>query len=207
MKDKFFNFIRDLKGTSYLEYYITYLISPVLTGVKPSSLIGIGNDGKELLKLWEEGGEELAASLGLKTYTLKKLDGKEIVLIYNEQKLVEVLKEKENSTFLKRLGYVDLHDINKTLTYLYERYNMYQCPHEIGVFLGIPLCDVEEFMNCSGRECILCGYWKVFSNEEKAKELFKKYDQSKEMVMAYSLQGKRANWIAHRLNNSFSCSA
>jgi hypothetical protein len=205
MKDRFFNFIKDLNGSSYLEYYITYLISPVVTGVKPSSLIAIGNDSKALLDLWRSEGQKLLASLSLKTITLRRLDEKDIVLIYNEKNLHKVLSLNANEAFLKKLGYSDINDLNNTLYHLYDRYNKFHCPHEIGIFLGIPLSDVEAFMNCADKNCLLCGYWKVYSNEEDARELFKMYDLSKELVMKYSLENRKINWIAETLSNSLSC--
>jgi hypothetical protein len=123
-------------------------------------------------------------------------------LIYREDKLLETLNNKENSSFLKKLGYKNLSNINDTLDYLCERYNTYHCPHELGIFLGIPLSDVEDFMDCESKQCLLCGYWKVFSNEKKAKELFRIYDWSKEMVVSHSLLGRDVNWIAGTLRNA-----
>lgn len=201
MKEKYFDFMKNLSGSSYLEYYITYLVSPVLTGVKPSSLICLGNGERELLQQWEAGGQKLLASLGLKTYTLRRVKGNDIVLIYNEVNLIEVLNEEESKKFLKQLDYKEPDNLNATLAHLQDRYNRYHCPHEIGIFLGIPLHDVEAFMNCEGKECLCCGYWKVFSQEEEAKALFKMYDISKKMVMGYTLQGRQINWIASTLRN------
>lgn len=202
MQEEFINFMKDLEGIHYLKYHIAYFISPVLTGVKPASIIGIGNNEKQLLDLWKKHGESFLSSINLKTILLRTTDRKEIVLIYREDKLIEMLNNDENRNFLKKLGYINLNNIDATINYLCERYNTYHCPHEIGLFLGIPLSDVEAFMDCEEKQCILCGYWKVFSNEEKAKELFKLYDFSKEMVMTNSLLGKDVNWIAHTLRNS-----
>lgn len=201
MKEKYFDFMKNLSGSRYFEYYVTYLISPVLTGAKPSSLICLGNGERELLQQWERSGQKLLASIGLKTYTLRKVRGNAIILIYNEENLLHVLNMEENKKFLKQLDYKEPDSIDESLLHLQERYNMYHCPHEIGIFLGIPLHDVEGFINCDGRECLHCGYWKVFSNEEEAKELFKMYDWSKEMVMKYSLEGRQVKWIANSLKN------
>lgn len=50
-KEEFLNFIKDLNGINYLQYHIAYFISPVLTGIKPASIIGIGNNDRQLLNL------------------------------------------------------------------------------------------------------------------------------------------------------------
>ena len=42
-------------------------------------------------------------------------------------------------------------------------------PHEVGLFLGYPLEDVHGFVRSGGRNYKLNGYWKVYSDEQKAK--------------------------------------
>lgn len=202
MKKEYFDFMKGLEGISYLEYHITYLISPVFTGFKPASIIGIDNKNKQLLSLWNEVGENYLESLNLKAITLKKHDDKDILLIYNEENLLNSITEEGNKDFLKNLGYENFHNLDEILMQLYERYNKYHCPHEIGIFLGIPLPDVEAFMDCEGKQCLLCGYWKVFSDEEKARKLFEIYDKSKELVITYSLLRKDVSWIANALKTS-----
>ena len=41
-------------------------------------------------------------------------------------------------------------------------------PHEIGLFLDYPADDVLAFVEKGGAGCKLCGYWKVYGDEEKA---------------------------------------
>lgn len=48
-------------------------------------------------------------------------------------------------------------------------------PHEIGLFLGYPPEDVKGFIECGGRDCKACGYWKVYGDVWKAETLFRKY--------------------------------
>ena len=50
-------------------------------------------------------------------------------------------------------------------------------PHEVGLFLGYPPEDVEGFIENKARSCKLTGYWKVYSDEEKAKKIFAKYSK------------------------------
>lgn len=47
-------------------------------------------------------------------------------------------------------------------------------PHEIGLFLGYPLCDVRGFIeDARGGVCLGCGYWKVYGEVEEREKLFK----------------------------------
>jgi len=55
-------------------------------------------------------------------------------------------------------------------------------PHEIGAFLGYPVEDIRGFISNSGKNCLLCGYWKVYANAEKAQRTFNKYDRCRSIL-------------------------
>ena len=55
-------------------------------------------------------------------------------------------------------------------------------PHEIGIFLGYPTEDVEGFIANKGDNFKLCGCWKVYGDEEKAKRLFINYDRCRSFL-------------------------
>ena len=50
-------------------------------------------------------------------------------------------------------------------------------PHEIGLFLGYPPEDVTGFVRHRGQNFKFCGHWKVYSNEQKARRIFERYDR------------------------------
>jgi len=54
-------------------------------------------------------------------------------------------------------------------------------PHEIGVILGYPLWDVEDFIRYNGKNYIICGYWKVYHEADNALKTFCRYNQLREM--------------------------
>lgn len=43
-------------------------------------------------------------------------------------------------------------------------------PHEVGLFLGYPLRDVEGFIRCRGREASSCAGWKVYGDAAAVEE-------------------------------------
>lgn len=55
-------------------------------------------------------------------------------------------------------------------------------PHEIGVFLGYPIEDINGFIAHRGERFKLCGYWKVYNDEVKAKQIFKSYDKCRSFL-------------------------
>ena len=94
--------------------------------------------------------------------------------------LKEQLCKKEHIEFLSRFGYQNDWDYLQYLEFLKKRYTNL-CPHEIGVFLGYPIYDVMQFISCPNKECRFVGYWKVYENEEVAKEIFRSYDEAKQI--------------------------
>ena len=68
-------------------------------------------------------------------------------------------------------------------------------PHEIGLFLGYPPEDVAGFQRHRGRNCKLCGYWKVYSDVDRAKALFRRYDQCRERLCARLAAGQSLRQI------------
>lgn len=50
-------------------------------------------------------------------------------------------------------------------------------PHEIGLFLGYPPEDVKGFIEKNAMEYKCKGYFKVYSDEERAKCLFSEYSK------------------------------
>ncbi len=63
-------------------------------------------------------------------------------------------------------------------------------PHEIGLFLGYPPEDVAGFQRHRGRDCKLCGYWKVYSDVDRAKALFRRYDRCRDRLCAQLAEGR-----------------
>ena len=62
-------------------------------------------------------------------------------------------------------------------------------PHEIGLFLGYPPEDVLGFQRYRGQNCKLCGYWKVYSDVDRARVLFRLYDRCREVLCRRVAQG------------------
>ena len=65
--------------------------------------------------------------------------------------------------------------IDEKLSLLERRISCGSFPHEIGIFLGYPLDDVLGFIENKGENCLFCGFWKVYSEPERARRTFEKY--------------------------------
>ena len=63
-------------------------------------------------------------------------------------------------------------------------------PHEIGLFLGYPLADVQGFIAHCGRNYRLCGCWKVYGDPCFAQRCFAKYKKCRDVYLKCYEQGQ-----------------
>lgn len=199
----FFDILNKMSKEDYMKNFLTYLLSPVIAGIKPSSTITLTNGVNGLYTIWKKKGNEYLQQVGLDSIELREDDKSLVVLVYNKDSLNKTLLREKNIKFLNSIGYCGEFTLECLLEKLIERYNEFHCPHELGVFLGIPLEDVKAFMECSKSKCIMCGYWKVYGDEEKAAEIFSYYDKSKAIAMKNIMEGVAFNNMVYEIKDKF----
>ncbi|WMJ79448.1 DUF3793 family protein [Clostridium sp. MB40-C1] len=182
-KYRFMNMIDNFNNRDYLIATILYSAAPTIAKHKPSYLIIFHNKGKRKLNnIWKIYKEDIYKELNISFYELKNSKDSTAVLFYNDFQMQEVLKDEINIKFLKQYGYKSKMSLKQCLFLLKTRY-YYNCPNEIGIFLGYPLEDVIEFMNGNQKKAIIFGYWKVYHNPSYALKIFEKYDLCREKVI------------------------
>lgn len=199
---QFMSKLKDMNNIEYFDKYMLFLLAPVVGGLKPSSTITLKKDSKEYF-VWNNYKETFLNKIELKHVLLREDDKAIILLIYSEKNLEKFINNKETKEFLLKLEYNLQDNLGSILDKLIQRYNRFHCPHELGVFLGIPLEDVIDFMECTTKKCLLCGYWKVFNNSENALEIFNNYNRSKELVLDYVIFDAKLEEIIVSLQNEF----
>lgn len=199
----FYNKLNSMEDKEYIENFIVYNVSQVIAGIKPASTIALKKDGDNLYGKWIKFGRSFVKSIGLEFIELRDNDKAIIVMLYNKELLEEYIFKSENKLFLNKLGYDEKEDIHIYLKKLKERYDLYHCPHELGLFLGIPIKDVKDFMECTKKKCLLCGYWKVYNDCNKAKKIFCQYDKVKEHTLNNILNGNNSHDLAFSIKNFF----
>ena len=103
-----------------------------------------------------------------------------------------------------RIGYPKEISVKSYIETLKARYMLHHCPHELGVFLGIPIEDVKDFMECTNKKCLLCGYWKVYNNYYAAEKTFKQYDIIKEHTINSFIRSNNAIELVESIKKEFS---
>ena len=173
MSQAFFKKLNNYEEEEYLYFYFRYHLAPVIQYLKPASTLTITS---HLEEKWKRYGIKILKRLGLQWKILKNKETHSILFIYRQELLESVLKDMEIKEYLKEIGY-PVENLEDVLEFLVRRYTLLSCPHEIGLLLGIPLEDVKIFTDNPKRPCVFKGYWKVYSHPEKARVLFKIYDQ------------------------------
>lgn len=184
----FKNIVDSYSDVEYLLSTIMCSAAPTLAGEKVSTLLNFSNSNHNLQDTWKVNKELIKDLFHIDFYELKEEISYTVVLFYIKEKLQEVLKEEKYIRLLEKYGYKKEMNIRENLIHLSHRFKD-GCPHEVGVFLGYPIDDIEIYINRPGEKCKLVGYWKVYKNVEEARETFSKYDETKYKAMRLIMDG------------------
>lgn len=195
--------LKSMPDKDYVDAFLTYSASLVIAGVKPAVTLTLSSHNKRLYNSFVKYGESFLSSISLQYVELRKTATSKVLMIYDKNLLTKEIDKCHYKQFFIELGYPSKFDINKYLDLLIYRYQRFNCPHELGIFLGIPLDDVKDFMNCSPKKCLLCGYWKVYNNLKEAKATFSQFDMVRSYTINNILQGNLSYDIATCIKNSF----
>ncbi|MCD8153076.1 MAG: DUF3793 family protein [Clostridiales bacterium] len=137
---------------------------------------------------------------GVRFCCMRRGNERELIFLYREEWLKSYLEQEDVTAFLNRYGYTE-GSLDQKLQHLREQISYFYCksqgfPHEMGVFLGYPLEDVVGFIEHQGRNCSYIGYWKVYSDVERAKRMFCAFDEAKDCAVNEFFSGKNIREIA-----------
>lgn len=192
MKEELKNFyskINKLDDWGYLNYRLKYELATVISGIKPAATVNLTRYQKQM-GMWQD---RIFLTLDLDYMILRSNTTFCISLVYKKNVLNKVIQDYKIKKFLEGLGY-GYQTLEEALMYLKYRYTNYHCPHELGIFLGIPLEEVREFIDNPNKKCLLCGYWKVYINVKYAQKIFKQYDEVKNKMLNNLLKEIDANY-------------
>lgn len=188
-------------GRKRLHMMLAIHCAPFLKGMKESAMLTLPR--KQAVEL-----AELASQAGLNWYFLFHEDGKDMVFLYRKEAFLRYVKKPEVERFLAGRGYFErggseAFPVCRILGELSRRMKCYfhgedAFPHEVGVLLGYPTEDVEDYIRFSGRDCLLVGYWKVYHNVQQAKRTFEAFDEARERTVQEVLEGKELCQLCSR---------
>lgn len=162
--------------------------APLLKGLKMSCILVVSSDHLKALK------DELAMTQ-IELAELYVNGNRHTILLYRRNQLEDYIKEEQIHSFLTNYGYcgndwdAHLKLLAKRVSYFNKQKGIF--PHEIGIFLGYPLEDVEGFIENAGQNFLMNGYWKVYSDRKMAQARFKKFDEAKDIAAREVFAGKQ----------------
>ena len=163
--------------------------APTLASIKTANLFScVFTDRQEMLNHVRKLNLRLKGK-GLRVLPLCIKENRGLIYVYRPEKLSKDLRNELAERLLNRCGYT-CGDENACLRKLIERINMLSdFPHEIGLFLGYPPEDVDGFINRRG-DCKCCGFWKVYGDVDKARQLFARYRKCTDIYCRLCHEGK-----------------
>lgn len=194
------HYYRNTSAHAYVHMTMAVHCAPFLKGIKDSALLVVKPEEAKVLG-------KLLCRMNARCKTMVRNDKKVILLLYRQECMKKCLMRTEVQEFLKQFGYGQLETfseqelVNQVLEHLKHRFiQAYGCrhefPHEIGIFLDYPMEDVIGFIENSGQNYLMSGYWKVYSNQEQAQRVFQSYDEARESAIYEILEGKKFYEIA-----------
>ncbi len=164
--------------------------SPTLAGMKTGAIFLTDfHTRKELTQDLRKMNRRLADK-GVRIVPIHFKKDKVLIYLYRPSSLKKDLENREAFSILQEMGY-RCQTPEQYLVKLIANYdNKNVIPHEIGLFLGYPPEDVRGFMENKAKNYKMVGTWKVYGNEEEAKEKFRKYKKCSSIYYDQWCSGK-----------------
>lgn len=171
--------------------YVIQHAAPTLAGIKTGNLFPCTfASTQDMVRDLREINRVLVPR-GLRLLPLRRKDDRALLYLFRPADLSRDLAGQEARRLLREAGYGDdlthlvcLRELTRRLREGEE------FPHEIGLFLGYPPEDVAGFMTHRGKNCKCVGCWKVYGDEQAARNLFEKYEMCSKIYSRQWQQGK-----------------
>lgn len=150
--------------------------SPTLAGIKTGNLFSCPYESKAKNIRDIRGLNQRLAPKGLCILPLRYSDSRVLMYVFRPAGLERDLADEKALNLLKSAGY-RCGDIKQCLIELARRLNKKGAfPHEIGLFLSYPPEDVKGFIENRAGNCKCVGCWKVYGDEQWARERFTQFE-------------------------------
>lgn len=160
--------------------------APLITGIKISNLLIVSKANAGSVPY-------VLRKTGLVFLMLTQMEKNVTFLIFRRQELCIYLQNPHVQRILLENGYKDLSfgSILRTFICRYQAYADKQAefPHEMGVFLGYPVEDVEGFIVHKGQNYLYSGYWKVYADVSAKQQMFQEYEDAQRDVITLLAEG------------------
>ena len=164
--------------------------APTLAGIKTGSLFPCPCAEKDVLLGEIRAFNRHYLSRGLCLLPLRFTEGKALLYLYRPAALQRDLRAQTAKALLADAGY-PCGSCGGCVARLVRRMREgAEFPHEIGLFLSYPPEDVLGFIcnRACNHKCVGC--WKVYGDEQTARNIFEKYEMCSKIYFRQWQQGK-----------------
>ena len=173
-----------------LEQYLINHCAPTLASLKTANLFNCTAENPTALQMAVSRWQALLAPKGVKLLLLRESGNRALVYVYRPDRLARDLQQPGVAAFLAHCGYTGTApaaclDVLKRKLAVSSDF-----PHEIGLFLSYPPEDVLGFIcnRACNHKCVGC--WKVYGDEQAARNIFEKYEMCSKIYSRQWQQGK-----------------
>lgn len=167
---------------SNFERKLAFHAAPALLLAKTSNLLSVKNSEFSVAEHVELFNSKVS-SKGIKMRVLNSSDRNSLLMVYSEKLMRKKLSNKDVLRFLDIYGYHECRETEDFLSVLSGRFSSCdEFPHEIGLFLDYPVEDVTGYIENKGDNYKICGYWKVYGDENAANSRFNSYTRCREYL-------------------------
>ena len=164
--------------------------SPTLAGLKTASLFTCSYGSVEELRAGVRQLNRRLSSKGLRIIPLRHGAGRALIYVYRPARLRADMSDAAVGGLLKSFGYSPVCPETCVAELACRLRDREDFPHEIGLFLGYPPEDVQGFIENRAGGFKFTGYWKVYGDEDKARQLFAKYKKCTSVYMDQWSKGR-----------------
>ena len=141
----------ELHGFKSFDELLAFHCAPALTGIKPANLVSCPTASMPVVAPLLADYTEQFADKGIAFEVLCHCAARTLVLVYQPQQLEDLLQKQAISCYLQELGYKS-GSVHSLLRQLGAKISCSQdFPHEIGIFLGYPLADIQALLKIKAR--------------------------------------------------------
>ncbi len=179
--------------------------APTLASLKTANLFSCRYEDEEELHAVIREWNDAFKGTGVELILLRAAGGGALVYVCRRNRLARDLRKEGVAEFLGSFGYQGIcaggcgNDsacacVDCAIEHLKRRLaaGSGSFPHEIGIFLDYPLCDVRGFIENGGAGCKCAGCWKVYGDEAEARKRFHRYSKCREVYTKLWNSGRRS---------------
>lgn len=173
-----------------IEHYLIEHCSPTLARLKSANLFRLPFTNRQELEHQLFAWNRLLNKKGVQVFLLREEENQALIYVCRMDLLQRDLQKPGVGEFLRKQGYPTISPRDTLCRLRQKLLAEHGFPHEIGLFLGYPLDDVEGFIQNQGKNCKFAGCWKVYGDPSAAVKLFAKYQKCREVYCRLWRQGR-----------------